>query len=153
MNYASYDRSIVQKYHVKLVGWPPGIPFSSPHNICTVDEVRALRHLLQEKTCYWRLMTDQEVTEHMRSTILRETVQIRKRKVRSDKGKQRNVVAKYSRGSTSKKRKNDDRNRRQSMSRFKTRRHVIVSSDDNGESSSNRDDDSERHSSTDDEID
>jgi hypothetical protein len=133
MNYANYDRSIIQKYKVKLVGWPTCIPFGSPHNICTVDEVSALRHLLKDKTCHWTLMTDQEVTQHMRSTILREAdlaVQIRKRKVRSDKGKRRGkTAAKNNGGPTHKERKEGHKRLRS----FKSRT-IISSSDDESHS-------------------
>jgi hypothetical protein len=133
MNYANYDRSIIQKWHVKLIGWPAAIPFGSPHNICTVDEVSALCHFLKDKTCYWRMMTDHEVMEHMRNTILHEadaSVQLCKRKVRSDKGKRRGKHMTHQEHEKS----NRNHNRRMT-SRFKSR-PIIYSSEDRESQSS-----------------
>jgi len=92
VNYANYDRSIVQKYHVKLDGWPATIPFATPHNISTVDEIRLLRHSLLEKTCKWVKLSKDEVKKHMETYAakVKEGILVgRKRKVRSDKGKPR----------------------------------------------------------------
>ncbi|KIL64038.1 hypothetical protein M378DRAFT_39305, partial [Amanita muscaria Koide BX008] len=89
MNYANYDRAIVQKFHVKLVGWPEDIKFATPHTIYTVDEARLLRHYLQEKSCHWVKLSKQEARKHMASIVEKEKEGViigRKRKVRSDKG-------------------------------------------------------------------
>lgn len=92
MNYANYERSIIHKYHVKLDGWPTGIPFATPHSISTIDEIRLLRHHLVEKQCKWVKLTDAEVKECMASFAAKVrdgVVAGRKRKVRADKGKPR----------------------------------------------------------------
>ena len=92
MNYANYDTSIIQKYHVKLDGWPAGIAFATPHNICTVDEIRLLRHHLREKNCKWIKLTEDEVQEHMEgyaAKVQKGIAATRKRKICSDKGKPR----------------------------------------------------------------
>ncbi|KAF8338373.1 hypothetical protein F5887DRAFT_983449 [Amanita rubescens] len=83
MNYANYDTAIIQKYQVKLVGWPATIAFASPHYICTVDEIRLLRH---------HLLTREEVkklADEYAAKVRDGAITGRKRKVRSDKGKPR----------------------------------------------------------------
>lgn len=91
MNYVNYDTAIMRKYSVRLDGWPGTITFASPHNICTIDEIRLLRHQLLEKTCKWVRLTREEVKRHMDeyAAHVRDGVAGRKRKVRSDKGKSR----------------------------------------------------------------
>jgi hypothetical protein len=92
MNYANYERSIIHKYHVKLDGWPTGIPFATPHSISTVDEIRLLRHYLVEKQCKWVKLTHAQIKEIMESFAAKVqdgTIAGRKRKVRADKGKPR----------------------------------------------------------------
>ena len=92
MNYTNHDISIIQKYLVKLDGWPPSITFASPHNIHTVDEIRLLRHHLRENKCKWIRLTEEEVRKHMEQYVAKVRdgiVATRKRKIRSDKGKPR----------------------------------------------------------------
>ncbi|KAF8637028.1 hypothetical protein AX17_003097 [Amanita inopinata Kibby_2008] len=96
MNYVNYDKAIVQKYRVKLVGWPQTIPFTTPSNLSSVDHVRTLRHMLKTNACQWTQLSEREVEEHMENIIQRELageVVSRKRKQRSDKGRNRKKVA------------------------------------------------------------
>ncbi len=89
MNYVNYDRAIIQKLHVKLVGWPEKLNFTTPHLIYTVDDARLLRHCLREKTCHWVKLSNKEVVEHFAEMIAKERnggIVGRKRKTRSDKG-------------------------------------------------------------------
>ena len=53
MNYDNYDKSIVAKYKVKLMGWPNNLKFANPSHIGTVDDIQMLRHSLQTGTCHW----------------------------------------------------------------------------------------------------
>jgi hypothetical protein len=92
MNYINYDTAIMQKYNVRLDGWPATITFASPHHISTIDEIRLLRHHLLEKTCKWVGLTREEIKRHMdeyAANVRDGAVTGRKRKVRSDKGKLR----------------------------------------------------------------
>ncbi|KAH7905210.1 hypothetical protein BJ138DRAFT_1018023 [Hygrophoropsis aurantiaca] len=53
MNYDNYDTAIVKNLHVKLVGWPKEVPFSSPSKIYTVGDMRTLRDALKYGDCHW----------------------------------------------------------------------------------------------------
>ncbi|KAG6888716.1 hypothetical protein C0992_007675 [Termitomyces sp. T32_za158] len=93
MNYLNYDTAIIEKYHVNLAGWPSRIPFGSPSNISTVDDIRLLRSALRDGDCKWRFLTAEEQREHDRklAEARGQGVTIgKKRKERSDKGKPRN---------------------------------------------------------------
>jgi hypothetical protein len=37
MSYDNYAKVIVQKYHIKLVGWPEDVTFQSPSKIGSLD--------------------------------------------------------------------------------------------------------------------
>ncbi|KAF8331782.1 hypothetical protein F5887DRAFT_894829 [Amanita rubescens] len=90
MNYVNYEKVIIQKHHVKLVGWPKNVKFVTPANLSSVDEVRTLRHALKSNECHWVQLSEAEVGENMASIAEREAAgeQVgRKRKQRSDKGK------------------------------------------------------------------
>ncbi|KAF8346292.1 hypothetical protein F5887DRAFT_1182188, partial [Amanita rubescens] len=92
MNYVNYEKVIIQKHHVKLVGWPKNVKFVTPANLSRVDEVRTLRHALKSNECHWVQLSEAEVEENMASIAEREAAgeQVgRKRKQRSDKGKSR----------------------------------------------------------------
>ena len=96
MNYLNYNKSIIQKHHVKLVGWPKNIKFITPANLSSVDEVRALIHALKSEECRWVSLSTADVEEHMASIVACEAAgeQIgRKRKQRSDKGMPRKKSA------------------------------------------------------------
>jgi hypothetical protein len=51
MSYLKYERNIVTKYKVELVGWPLTIKFASPSKIGTVDEIHRLRQALKDGDC------------------------------------------------------------------------------------------------------
>ena len=53
MSYTRYNIDIVEKLHVKLVGWPAGIPFASPSLISTVGDVKILHEALKTQECKW----------------------------------------------------------------------------------------------------
>jgi hypothetical protein len=96
MNYVNYDMQIVQRRHVKLIGWPANIMFIPPSILTSVDDVRLLLHVLRTKKCRWVQLSDDEVVEHMEDLQRRMDageVVGRKRKIRSDKGKKRKKLA------------------------------------------------------------
>lgn len=92
MNYMNYDKAIIQKHHIKLIGWPKNVKFVTPANLSSIDEVRTLRHVLKSNECRWVRLSQAEVDEHMATIVEREAAgeQVgRKRKQHSDKGKSR----------------------------------------------------------------
>lgn len=92
MNYLNYKTSIVQKYHVQLLGWPSDIPFVNPHQLTTIAAARSLQNSLTVSTCKWVVMSKRQQNEHtviMAADVERGRAVGRKRKVRSDKGKKR----------------------------------------------------------------
>ena len=96
MNYVNYEKAVIQKHHVKLVGWPKNVKFVTPANLSCVDEVRALKHALKSNECHWVRLSGSDVEEHMSSIAEREAAGEhvgRKRKQRSDKGKPRKKSA------------------------------------------------------------
>ncbi|KAF8335256.1 hypothetical protein F5887DRAFT_829706, partial [Amanita rubescens] len=91
MNYVNYDK-FVQKYRVKLVGWPENIKFTNPASLTSMDELRQLGQALRAHDCHWVRITEWEVRLHVESIKEREAAGEsvgRKRKQRSDKGKPR----------------------------------------------------------------
>ena len=90
MNYVNYNTSIVQKYHVQLLGWPSDIPFKNPHQLTTVAAAKSLQNTLVVSTCKWVIMSKWQQKEHL-TTLAADAeggqVTGKKRKVRSDKGK------------------------------------------------------------------
>ena len=92
MSYTRYDVDIVQKLHIKLVGWPAGIPFASPSLIGTVGDVKILREALQTQECKWVSLSQRQREEHsakLAAMTAAGTPSIKKRKQRSDKGAKR----------------------------------------------------------------
>ncbi|KAG6877552.1 hypothetical protein C0992_009704 [Termitomyces sp. T32_za158] len=92
MNYINYDMTIVEKYHVHLVGWPSRIAFGSPSKISTVDDIRLLRSALKDGECKWMFLTAEERKAHDRKLAearMQGTLARKKRKERADKGQSR----------------------------------------------------------------
>jgi len=92
MNYLNYWTTIIQKYHVQLLGWPAGIPFTNPHQLTTTATARELQKALIVLTCKWVILSKQQWQEH--ATALEVDIERgqsigKKRKQRSDKGKKR----------------------------------------------------------------
>ncbi|KAH7904911.1 hypothetical protein BJ138DRAFT_1118963 [Hygrophoropsis aurantiaca] len=67
MNYDNYDTVIVKNLHIKLVGWPKDVPFSSPSKIYTIAEMRTLRDALKYGDCHWVTLSAKEVAKHSKS--------------------------------------------------------------------------------------
>jgi len=89
MNYINYHMSIVQKHHIKLLGWPVDIPFVNPHQITSIAMARKLQQALALGTCKWVAMTRQQWKDH--AAVLELDIEGgktvgKKRKSRSDKG-------------------------------------------------------------------
>ena len=96
MNYVNYEKLIIQKYRVKLVGWPDDIKFTNPASLTSVEELRKLRQALRTHSCHWVKLSERDLRQHEESIAQRESAGGsvgRKRKQRSDKGKPRKRVA------------------------------------------------------------
>ncbi|KAG1802337.1 hypothetical protein EV424DRAFT_1545265 [Suillus variegatus] len=62
MNYANYERSIVKRYGVTLQGWPSALlPVRNPSCIGGREQVQALLNALDNKTCTWTTLTEDEL--------------------------------------------------------------------------------------------
>jgi hypothetical protein len=92
MSYVNYERDIVTRYKIKLIGWPPAVKFASPSEIGTVDDIRLLRQALIVGDCKWMVQTRRQQQAHLEALAARVAageVIGKKRKQRSDKGKTR----------------------------------------------------------------
>ncbi|KAF7976961.1 hypothetical protein HWV62_5024 [Athelia sp. TMB] len=92
MNYVNYDKAIVQKWRVKIFGWPEDIPMVSPSEIMSIDDLRMLRESWRVGRTCWNTVTKAEVEEHMRDVEERRAngeVVGKPRKERADKGQSR----------------------------------------------------------------
>jgi hypothetical protein len=92
MSYIKYERDIVSKYKVKLVGWPLTVKFANPSEIGTVDDIRHLRQVLKIGECKWVVLTRRQQIAHeeiFAAKVASGELVGKKRKERSDKGKTR----------------------------------------------------------------
>ena len=60
MNYVNYEWQIIEKYNVKLTGWPIHGPICNPSELGS-HNIAILRDALAHGTCKWRKLT-QEVS-------------------------------------------------------------------------------------------
>ncbi|KAG6887896.1 hypothetical protein C0992_010306 [Termitomyces sp. T32_za158] len=92
MNYQNYETVIIEAHHVKLVGWPEHVPFATPANLTTKDEILLLRSALKDGVCHWKVLSHKERMEHAKrlEDARASGVMIGvKHKPRRDKGKPR----------------------------------------------------------------
>ena len=92
MCYVKYDRDIVSKHKVKIVGWPKAVKFANPSEIGTVDEIRKLCQALKVGECMWVAQSRRQQaahTEMLATRVAAGELVVKKRKQRSDKGKTR----------------------------------------------------------------
>jgi hypothetical protein len=92
MCYVKYDQNIVTKYKVELVGWPASIKFANPSEIGNVDSIRKLRQALMVGECKWIVQSRGQqaaYAEKLAKKVAAGEQVPKKRKQRSDKGKQR----------------------------------------------------------------
>jgi hypothetical protein len=92
MCYVKYDRDIVSKHKVKIVGWPKAIKFANPSEIGTVDKIRKLCQALKVSKCKWVAQSRRQQaahTEMLATKVAASELVVMKRKQRSDKGKTR----------------------------------------------------------------
>ncbi|KAG2117736.1 hypothetical protein DEU56DRAFT_702022, partial [Suillus clintonianus] len=61
MNYANYERSIVEHYGVTLQGWPSALlPVRNPSRVGGREQVQTLLDALNNKTCTWTALAEDE---------------------------------------------------------------------------------------------
>jgi hypothetical protein len=83
MNYATYEKSIVERYRVKLVGWTYD-KFVNPSHIGTMTDICKLRDALKCGECHWVRLSQRELQDHREETG---EIVAKQRRQRSDKGK------------------------------------------------------------------
>jgi hypothetical protein len=66
MNYIQYERQIVEKLGVVLVGWPLGGRICNPGALASGDAL-VLKEALTNKTCKWVKLTAQQLNERKAS--------------------------------------------------------------------------------------
>ena len=88
MQYKNYEKDIVLRYGVELVGWTHE-QFACPSSLpMSIEPLRALRDALETGECKFRRLTHQEMQERQRAYNAKvATSTVKARKVRSDKGK------------------------------------------------------------------
>ncbi|KII92206.1 hypothetical protein PLICRDRAFT_27424 [Plicaturopsis crispa FD-325 SS-3] len=93
MCYRNYEKDIVEKYSVRIIGWPKDVKFVSPSAIGAVGDIRKLRDAWKSGACHWEKMTKGQLASHLADLEERrdrgETVEKPPRKQRSDKGTKR----------------------------------------------------------------
>lgn len=93
MNYVNYDKAIVEKYRVKILGWPDKeAPFVNPSEIGAISTLRILHKSWKSGATHWVKLNARETQEHL--DMMEEKRKAgqsigRPRKQRSDAGKKR----------------------------------------------------------------
>ncbi|KAL0069949.1 pre-mRNA-splicing factor cwc22 [Marasmius tenuissimus] len=89
MEYKHYRVKLMQKWHVRLTGWPDHIPFLNAHDLKDA-EVKELYKLLRSATVRWEVMNNREYEKEMvklAHDIKKGELEPPTRGPRSDKGK------------------------------------------------------------------
>jgi hypothetical protein len=71
MNYANYERKIVEQYGIELTGWPLLGRVCNPGELNTRDAA-ILKKALADDQCKWKPLTQEEVTARAHSNKQRE---------------------------------------------------------------------------------
>ncbi|KAJ7770258.1 hypothetical protein DFH07DRAFT_954080 [Mycena maculata] len=89
MDYVNYKVDVMHKFGVELAGWPSDIPFERPVKL-TADQGRKIRNGLQSGAIRWVVMTKSQRKELAQEIEeLGGVADLKRRKMRSDKGKSR----------------------------------------------------------------
>ncbi|KAF7979792.1 hypothetical protein HWV62_40838 [Athelia sp. TMB] len=54
MSYKNFQVDIVEKFYIKIIGWPEGIPFIKPADIGNIEHLRKLIKAFKTGDAYWR---------------------------------------------------------------------------------------------------
>ncbi|KAF7972006.1 hypothetical protein HWV62_19293 [Athelia sp. TMB] len=60
MSYTNFQVNILEKYYIKIIGWPAGVPFIKPADIGSVDDLRKIVAAFKTGAAYWRPLTAHE---------------------------------------------------------------------------------------------
>ena len=61
MNYDNYERKIVERFAVKLIGWPDDLlPICNPGQLGGRDRVQKLFVALTTNVCHWKKLSEQD---------------------------------------------------------------------------------------------
>ena len=61
MNYDNYERKIVEKYGIELIGWPNDLlPIRNPGQLSGRDRVQRLFVALTTNVCHWRKLSEED---------------------------------------------------------------------------------------------
>jgi hypothetical protein len=70
MNYNNYERQIVEKYGIALIGWPEGL-VRNPSKLGGRPELESLLNDLRSEKCKWVKLTDEELEDRVNENIKR----------------------------------------------------------------------------------
>lgn len=60
MSYKNFQVDIVEKFYIKIIGWPEGIPFIKPADIGNIEHLRKLIKAFKTGDAYWRPLSKGE---------------------------------------------------------------------------------------------
>jgi len=74
MNYENYERDIVERHGVALVGWPDNIlPVRNPSRVGGREVLQPLLGALVTKTCHWIKLTDDQLKKRIEDNHTRQS--------------------------------------------------------------------------------
>ena len=90
MKWKDYEKSLVKRYGVQLVGWPRDFPFDIEK--LREDDLKLLNKALDNETCRWVRVTIEETEARLADEAASGDVDKLPRKRRSDMGKKRKAT-------------------------------------------------------------
>ena len=61
MNYGNYERKIIERFGVELIGWPNDLlPICNPAQLGGHDQVQKLLSALTTKVCHWKKLSEED---------------------------------------------------------------------------------------------
>jgi hypothetical protein len=73
MNYNNYERNIVERHSLAMVGWPSDLlPIRNPSLLGGREQVHSLLNALVNKTCHWTVLTEEQLTARVEQNHARQ---------------------------------------------------------------------------------
>jgi len=73
MNYNNYERNIVERYGVALVGWPDNLlPVRNPSSVGGREVLQPLLDALLTQTCHWIRLTEVQLAKRIEDNGVRQ---------------------------------------------------------------------------------
>ncbi|KAF7965691.1 hypothetical protein HWV62_42223, partial [Athelia sp. TMB] len=138
MRYISYDVDIVEKHHIKIIGWPTqDVRFVKPADM-TPQELRKIIKAFKTGAAYWRPLTNREKKKVEDDARQREEAGIlakRQRAIRSDRGRthKRKSAGDKENGPARKRARGDNSGEGSSTGKFKSAETIGSDEDDDDE--------------------